>query len=131
MQEVYSFSILCAKSVNTLVNELVNLPIERLHVTSCVQVVVYSPYEVYCEAGLPPTSPYKAAFKHGAHRCQLGWKRRQMVPRAAFQTTFDEQKRNRRAQSKFNGRIRKSCVFKNRYEVTLSDKQKERASSNG
>ena len=33
----------------------------------------------YSEVGLPP---YKAAVKHRAHRCQVGWKRRQMVPQA-------------------------------------------------
>ena len=52
--------------------------IERFHVTSRVQN--RAPFWCtctalnYCEAGLPP---HEAAVEHGAHRCQVGWKRRQ------------------------------------------------------
>ena len=55
------------------------MTIECFHVTSRIQ----NRRPFWCtalncsEAGLPP---YEAAIEHGAHKCQVGWKRRQMVP---------------------------------------------------
>ena len=43
--------------------------------------------------GLPP---YEAVFKNEAHRCRVGRKGRQMVPRTAFKSTFDQRKRNKK-----------------------------------
>ena len=57
--------------------------IERFHVTSHVQnrAPFWCTALNYSEAGLPP---YEAAIEYGAHRCQVGWKRRQMLPRAVL-----------------------------------------------
>ena len=78
--------------------------IEHFHVTSREQnrAPFWCTALNYSEAGLPP---YEAAVEHGAHKRQVGWKRRQMVPRAALQSSLT----NKRAvfgkgQQKFNGR---------------------------
>ena len=39
-------------------------------------ILVYS-LELIVKLAYPP---YEAAIEHGAHKCQVGWKRRQMVP---------------------------------------------------
>ena len=75
-----------------------NLTIERLHVTSHVQVVVYS-LGLTVLIILYGTLAYlrmKLFLKNEAHRCRVGRKGRQMVPRTAFKSTFDRRKRKKR-----------------------------------
>ena len=52
--------------------------------TSCVQnqLPFWCKAQNLVEAGLPP---YEATAKHRGHRCRVGWKRRQMAPRAALE----------------------------------------------
>ena len=65
----------------------------------------------FVEAGLPP---YEAAVGHRGHRCQIGWKRRQVAPRAVLQSPLvntREVERHNQNLTIEQQAIRKSSVF--------------------
>ena len=87
--------------------------IEHFQVTSCVQnrVPFWCTALNYSEAGLPP---YEAAVEHRAHRCRVGWKRRQTVPRATLKpplTNKREAERDGQTLMVEQQAIRKCSVF--------------------
>ena len=89
------------------------LDIEHFHVMSHIQN--WAPFWCtalnFVEAGLPP---YETAVEHRGHRCRVGWKRRQMAPRATLKrplVNIREAERYSQNLTIKQQAIRKSSVF--------------------